>query len=285
MKDMLLHPATLAELDQLIAQAPHAVMLIGSEHAGKRHVAAAFAGQVLATPLDNHPHFMRISPIKNSLGIDQIRELQRFVKLKTTGSGNIRRAIIIENAHLMTVEAQNALLKLLEEPPEDTILIMTVRGDTSLKPTIYSRTQNVFIRPITRELAHEHTAGHHGAAEVDRAYMLSKGNAGLFLALLNDSEEHILVSAIADAKQFLSATTFERLVLIESLGKDKIRAELLLNALKRISEAALRAGGAKQSAQSMKRWHRVLGTTYEAEALLSTTANTKLVLTDAFLAL
>lgn len=74
---------------------------------------------------------------KSSIGIKEIREIQKNILLKPMQGS--KKAIIISDAHLLTVEAQNALLKLLEEPPLDTLILLIVSGKDILLPTIISR--------------------------------------------------------------------------------------------------------------------------------------------------
>lgn len=74
----------------------------------------------------------------SSHGIESIREIIHFLTIQTTKKGELR-AVVVEDAHLMTPEAQNAFLKTLEEPPRDTIIILTAPRDDLLLPTITSR--------------------------------------------------------------------------------------------------------------------------------------------------
>lgn len=72
-----------------------------------------------------------------SIGIEDIRIIQKSVFLKPLYGS--KKAVLVKNAHAATVEAQNALLKLLEEPPPDTIMILTAKKKELLLPTVLSR--------------------------------------------------------------------------------------------------------------------------------------------------
>jgi len=283
MKNLIIHPETKAQIDSIIKSTPHAVMLTGGDSSGKRTLAQYIATAILNSPVDTHPYFLCIEPDKNSVTIDQIRELKRFTRLKTTGTGRIRRIAVIIEAHLMTTEAQNALLKLLEEPPADTALILTAVGDQSMKPTIYSRVQRIAIRPVQYDQAKEYAATHGKANQADRAYALSMGDAGLFVALVADDDTHPLTSAIQEAKTLLTVSAFERLAHIDTLVKDKEALSQLLVALKRIASAALKTAIEKEDGKLEKRWLAALESVYECEKHTATNANTKLLLTDLFL--
>ncbi len=73
----------------------------------------------------------------SSIGIQDVKKFQEKLYLKPIKSE--KKACIIQDAHLLTSEAQNALLKILEEPPADTLIILTTDSLYSLLPTICSR--------------------------------------------------------------------------------------------------------------------------------------------------
>ncbi len=97
----------------------------------------------------NHPDVIRIDPVGPMIRIDQIRHLIDTLSRKPFGRG--RRIAIIAGAQAMNPEAGNALLKMLEEPPDDTILILTAPQTSDLLPTIVSRCQHIRFRPLTAD--------------------------------------------------------------------------------------------------------------------------------------
>lgn len=84
---------------------------------------------------------------KDSLGIEEIRQLEHRLNLKPYRSSY--KATIVEDAQRLTVPAQNALLKTLEEPPKNTLLILTAPQPGNLLPTIVSRCQIIELAPKT----------------------------------------------------------------------------------------------------------------------------------------
>ena len=82
-------------------------------------------------------------------GIDDIRELRESVKFAPV-SGRYK-VYIIDEAHMLTIEAFNALLKTLEEPPEHVIFILATTESHKLPPTILSRCQRFEFRMLTRQ--------------------------------------------------------------------------------------------------------------------------------------
>lgn len=74
-----------------------------------------------------------------SIGIDQVREIRKLLIEKPYGGGG--RLVVIKEIDKTTPEAANALLKLLEEPPEATAIVLTARNSEKILPTILSRSQ------------------------------------------------------------------------------------------------------------------------------------------------
>ena len=163
---------------------PHALLFTGTDGVGKRSCARAFAaglncavrrfgdtktsgaedapsGAVLsrepATPCiscrrfvkDAHPDFIIIQPDQSLIKIERIRELCRVLTLKPYEARF--RVVILASAHFMNESAANALLKVLEEPPDQTVLILTARQTSDLLPTIVSRCQHIRFDPLPAE--------------------------------------------------------------------------------------------------------------------------------------
>src|SRR6202795_2049913 len=80
-------------------------------------------------------------------GIDQIRELREMVRYAPAASRN--KVVILDEAHQLTDEASNALLKTLEEPPERVIFILATTQPEDLEDTIRSRSQHFHFRALT----------------------------------------------------------------------------------------------------------------------------------------
>jgi DNA polymerase-3 subunit gamma/tau len=80
-------------------------------------------------------------------GIDQIRELRDMVRYAP--SGGKHKVIILDEAHMLTDEASNALLKTLEEPPDRVIFVMATTQPEDLAETIRSRSQHFHFRALS----------------------------------------------------------------------------------------------------------------------------------------
>lgn len=86
---------------------------------------------------------------KRDIKIESIRELQH--KLSITTSGRRKKIAIIDEADRLTVSSQNALLKTLEEPPQNSVIILIVKDKAHLLPTIISRCQNIIFGILSNE--------------------------------------------------------------------------------------------------------------------------------------
>ena len=84
-----------------------------------------------------------------SIGIDAVREIKNFLWQKPNTSP--RRTLIIDNADLLTAEAQNALLKITEEPPASSLLILVTSDAESLLPTIVSRLPKIYFGAVPQK--------------------------------------------------------------------------------------------------------------------------------------
>ncbi len=97
---------------------------------------------------DNHPDVIRLKPSGPTLKIDQIRSTCQTLAMKPYEA--LWRLVIISDAQTMNPAASNALLKVLEEPPGRTILILIAGHAADLLPTIVSRCQHIRFNPISK---------------------------------------------------------------------------------------------------------------------------------------
>ncbi len=143
------------EFSQIIREnrLSHAYLFSGPRGTGKTSVARIFARMVNQLESDaNLESYVDITEIDaaSNRGIDEIRILKEKVQLQPT---NLRyKVYIIDEVHMLTKEAFNALLKTLEEPPSYVIFILATTEVHKLPDTIISRTQRFDFQPISTEL-------------------------------------------------------------------------------------------------------------------------------------
>ena len=147
-----------------INKTSHSYIFCGTEGIGKKLIAKELAKKILCIgkkvnncdcksciefDSDNNPDFQLIESVDGKIKIEQIRQMQRKVAEKPIISNN--KVYIIDNADTMTTEAQNCLLKTLEEPPEYITIILICTNEGNLLSTIKSRCTRMQFEPIKDE--------------------------------------------------------------------------------------------------------------------------------------
>lgn len=278
----VLHPETKRELSNYLSRPKHAIGLFGQPGVGKSYLAMFMAGRMLETDVsENTPGVYIVRPEKSrSITIEQARGLINFMKLTGLKKEGISRVAIIENANLLTTEAQNALLKTLEEPPADAVLILTATHKASLLPTINSRLESIEVKnPVQSDTIAYFTNKYQGTV-IESKWLIAGGRAGLLDALLAN-DEHELLPYIELAKKLLGMNQFERLTQVDKLTK--LDTGQLLDALNLISSTGFRKALEKGNEAHVKRWHRVQKATFAAEEDLRFSPNSKLLMTNLML--
>lgn len=90
----------------------------------------------------NHPDLLYF-PNDSKLGIEQARKIKEHFSLKPYSAKG--RVVVLEDASCLSLESQNALLKTLEEPPEEAVLILGAKSESDLLPTVLSRCEIVIL--------------------------------------------------------------------------------------------------------------------------------------------
>ncbi|HSX00055.1 MAG TPA: hypothetical protein VLH38_03405 [Patescibacteria group bacterium] len=286
-KQLILHDTTHVQIERFLSHPTHAVLLAGADGSGKGSIAEHIVSSLLQvdpSTLAGNAHVMRLAPDGASISIESIRELQKFLQLKTIGSQPLRRALIIEHAQALTTEAQNAYLKLLEEPPEDTVMVLTVNSPRTLLPTMLSRLQTITVHsPTQAQLQPMLQASSKDEATIRQAYFLSGGLPGLLSALIDDDETHPLLESVTTAKEILQKSPFERLALVDTLSKQKETATAVLEALDRIAQTGINGAATKEDITRLRQWHNIRKYTAAARDEFARSANAKLILSNLFL--
>ncbi|MGH7142423.1 MAG: hypothetical protein ACREF5_03100 [Candidatus Saccharimonadales bacterium] len=288
MKPLLLHPTTSQAIDSFVGKPSHGLLVIAPKGSGKGALARQVSARLLGTTtvkLLTHPYFMLVSAHNGKIiAVDDIRAVIHFTLLKTTGKSGSNRVVVIEDSHLLTVKAQNALLKTIEEPPAGTVIILTAISEASLLPTICSRLQHINIHLLDSQTIKSYFESHgYPSAAVDKSILISGGLLGMVKALLDESSEQPLIKATNIAHTILQQLAFERIAMIDDLAKDRQLCFDVLFTLGQMASISLKQGG--KSSSVVHKWQRVLSASHVATQQLLTSAQPKLVLLNFMLSL
>jgi DNA polymerase-3 subunit delta' len=225
----------------------------------------------------------RVAPrpqINTSISIGAIRELKHRLSLYPARAGY--RVVIILFADRFTEEAANAFLKILEEPPERTIFILTTSRLYKLAATIRSRCQLLRFNPLPGPVLAELVPSHIPEVDLDRlklAIELAEGSVKTALQFLTAPDEGVRPEAL----ELLSARPIDwsRLLdFINSLNPDAI--EPFLNSLVMLFRQALylKLELPRGPAQPVKALAQTLASRLSEEALLSALKSSLSALSD-----
>lgn len=222
----------------------HTYIFIGPPHIGKLDLAKYFASLIhdprnqiqLREKLENsvHPDTIIIHPAKakktykRTISIKEIKKLQRKINL-TPHSSNFKIGIIAD-VHLLTLEAANAFLKTLEEPPKASVLILTTSNQNLILPTILSRCQKIYLGLVSQKEIYqnliERNIGKNAAQMISR---LAAGKPGLAIELAEEDILNDYRQNLSDLEKLFRLNDADRIKRVEAIYKQKDILEVLDN--------------------------------------------------------
>lgn len=257
------HSAAKARLDQLTEDLPQSLIVSGPEGVG-----LSGAIDYLAGKLDITPHV--ILPEKNevidteagTISVDSIRRLYDLTKTIESG----RRLVVIDYAEKMGHQAQNAFLKLLEEPGVNTHFILLTHRPSRLLPTVRSRAQHFDVRPITDNQSDD-LLNELGVKDPQKRTQLLFIASGLpaELTRLSVDDEYFEKRAqiVRDARLYLQGSAYDKLKLSQNYKDDRLKALLLLNDAMKMLQASV---GEQKSSANLKKLNVLLDIYEKVEA-------------------
>jgi len=209
------HEEEISRLRQLVTsqKTPHGLLFWGEEGIGKFKLAKAFAKQILSmnesvsemkrtfdrVENGNHPDYfvLKLEEGKSEISVAQIEEINQSCRMLAEKKDG-KKVYIIDQAECMNDFASNRFLKTLEEPPQNVIFILVSSHKNAISPTILSRCQHLFFKPLELNLVstilslHYHGKMEKPAEEVrNSAIYLSYGKPGRAVYLIDHHFEKV----------------------------------------------------------------------------------------------
>jgi len=212
----------------------HAYIFLGEEGTGKEYLAREFSKYILCKNQNGedlcenckrfdkglHLDFIQING-EEGIKIEEVRETVEKINLMPAMSA--RKVIIFTKAENLGLEAANALLKTFEEPPKDSIIILTAISEKSLPETIVSRGQKIKLSKISENEIKKILLSDYAESEVNKILPYAEGNIGEAKQLISDNgyfeTKKELFSGVEEC--LLSDSIIEKFKIIEAFDKDK----------------------------------------------------------------
>lgn len=259
---------------------PHAIVIEGPSGSGRRTLARILAQAVACTGQERpcgecaacrngsaNPDIFEVATDKPTVTVDVIREIRNQAYVKAMQSA--MRVFIIPEAQRMNQQAQNALLKVLEEPPARVLFILTCEYTRQLLETVVSRVSVLSLSVPERAEVEDFIASRYEKFDRDAIREAYAGTVGATLARLEGQEGYLaLAQQVAGA---LSGSELAMHKLLRPIEKDRDAQKGLCQALKGIFHDALAIGMGAPREYGETDVRRVLSARFTAEQLLSLT--------------
>ena len=278
---MLLSGRSKILLDNIDLKSNQAIVLVNDDIEYLKSIYKDVASRALEISVDklrDYPYIIKIETTKSSLGVDEVRNLESKLSLAISSKKLINRIVIIEQGNIITVSAQQSLLKIIEETPKGTLIIILISSLNKLLPTIRSRTRNIeILKPNINEAVSYYS--NFDKKEVEQNYLISEGNPLVLDALLNKT--NIAVNdQLKLAKQIISMEKIDRISLINDLIEDKIKLIETINIVKQMAKIGINSDNKAQA----KHWMIILEESIKLIDRLTANSYNKLALLDFLLA-
>lgn len=204
----------------------HAYLFIGPKGTGKVSTALRWASLLLESERKEHPDLLVLTQQNDTIRIAEVRRLIEWLTYKPYMAK--RKVAVIPNAHYLSTEAANALLKVLEEPAPDVVLLLTADLET-LPATVISRCQVIRFRALMpNEL--EEILLERGGIEPDLSHNIAELSNSPQQALAMAEIDFVGVQQMAEnlLRKLAEGDRLEAYELAERLEKDDIQRDALL---------------------------------------------------------
>ena len=239
MEKPIINESSNALLQAMIKNLPQSMLLTGPNGVGLGTIAKYVADQIggvklLVLPEKNE----KIDPENGTISVDSIRNLRH----ETRSIQSSKLVVVIDYAEKMGTQAQNAFLKLLEEPGSSIYFILATHSPSKLLPTITSRAQTVNIRPISLDLSLSLISDLEikSKDEINKIIFMAQGLPAEITRLATDSDYLESRSNIMrDARDLLKATVYEKLLVANKYKDDRDKSLILIDFASKILQHSI----------------------------------------------
>lgn len=251
--NLVVNPESQRLLDAVLRDLPHAVLMTGPAGVGLSTIATYYARQSSAQLITVLPEKNEAVDIeKGTITVDSIRRLYSTTRtIEPAG-----RIIIIDYAERMAPAAQNAFLKLLEEPSEGTRFMLLTHQPELILPTVSSRSQRVDIRPISQSQSDSLLSELGVTDSTKRAQLLfiAEGLPAELTRLVRDAEAfEARASLVKDARSLVTGNAYDRLLLAKQYKDSRSNALILIEDSLKLLRRTIVANGDVASLRALSR--------------------------------
>lgn len=223
MNQLTIHPASQKTLGNLQKNLPQSLLLSGERGVGLMTIAIQLADKNLAGEIVPIDAKNQIDHDSGTITVEMIRRLYEQTRAKYTA----RQIVIIDDADRMSHGAQNAFLKLLEEPNEQIYFILTSHQPQLLLPTIRSRVQQTVVHTATPQQSAEFIDSLNITDSVKKTQLqfIATGLPAE-LARLTSNEDYFKQRAavFGDARDFLQTDIYGKLLIAQKYKSSRVQA-------------------------------------------------------------
>lgn len=224
----IIHPASELTLSLLVKDLPQALLITGPVGVGLNTIAQYIASEVGGTTFTVQPEKdEKVDIEKGVISVDSIRRLYTQTRSIQTD----KLVIVVDYAERMGQPAQNAFLKLLEEPGANVHFVLATHIPSKLLPTITSRSQLFEVRPVTHEQSATFLDDLGVKSDQKRTQLLFMADglpAELTRLTSDDTYFEQRATIVRDARDLLQSSVYKKLVIANRYKDDRAAALLLL---------------------------------------------------------
>ena len=224
--ELVIHSRSRANLEHYLQQPTHALMLTGVPGVGLGTIAQSLAKSIAGAEVILIQPTIHAKQKTANINIDDIRSINQLIGRRRSE----RLAIVIDDVDMMTNDAPQAFLKLLEEPSQNVHYILTAHDMTGIPTTIVSRTQIIPILPPDHmelePLFNKSPVRLTADKRKKIAFMASGRSAETVRLLADETYYRAATESVEKAKQFLLGDTMERLEIITGITNRTLAMKL-----------------------------------------------------------